>query len=333
MPVEASQLQPQSNQLVQRLSEWLKTPPTGSASSTIGVPPALPYLCDRIDQEAFFVDSYASETSPRMIACVIHGHRNESHTALLDRFLAAGLIDKVLRCQEEGARSVLLRPAPFKLKNAQFGDALKSAFKSAVMDKITATDAELRAYLSALPNPLVCEVQVTWSAFKEVGDQTIKGLIDAWMALPSVGGETSVRLPFSALLWVNLTYDDLETELAEPVLVKPLPKLPDLGEQEVLDWLRLTDVRKHASRKHNDLLKIVSMPEYLSSARARPHDAVRRSLSKDYLRPLKETSDRWPWTTRETPRTFRPTREPARANCPPIIIRPDMCLTPGWWMP
>ena len=253
----------QAEHLVGRVREWLKRPAFSATSAPQPpVPDGLPFLCDRVDQEIELVKLLtAAAKTPAMAACVVHGHKFESHDELLERFVDEGTIASGLRCEADGILASTLRPGREKLRRGEFLEAMKLAFKAGVLDDPGASDSELCEFFVDLPVPLVAELQITWRMLQESAPGLVNGLVNAWKALPTCDG-SSERQKYTALLWINLTYEDLETELAADALAAPLPKLPSLDEQDVRDWLRLTKVRPHAERKKRELLAILEDPHY-----------------------------------------------------------------------
>jgi hypothetical protein len=253
----------QAEHLVGRVREWLKCPAFSTSYETqLPVPDGLPFLCDRIDQQDALVELLkAAAKTPAMAACVVHGHKSESHDELLERFVEEGTIASGLRCEDDGILSATLRPGREKLRRGEFLEAMKLAFKAGVLEDPGASDSELCDFLVNLPVPLVAELQITWRMLQESAPGPVNGLVNAWKALPGCDG-SSGRQKHTALLWINLTYEDLETELDADALAAPLPKLLSLDEQDLRDWLRLTKVRPHADRKKNELLAVLEDPHY-----------------------------------------------------------------------
>jgi hypothetical protein len=261
MPINVTGFSLQASELLNRVHQWLKRPAllTHHASRS-PVPEGLPFLCDRSDQRDELIRLLKSANRPTMAACVVHGHKYESHNELLERFLDEGTIASGLKCDDPTITTAPLRPGREKLRRGEFAEGLKLAFKAGVLDDPGASDAELCTFLEDLQSPLVAELQVTWAMFNESAPDLVNGLIAAWKGLPACAG-SAVRLPFTALLWINLTYDDLETNL-EKDLEAPLPKLPSLDEQDLVDWLRVPQVKTHAEPRRRELLAVLEDPDY-----------------------------------------------------------------------
>ena len=131
--------------LESRLREWLSKRPA-AAEPRSSVPGNLPFLCDRRDQEEAFVELVRSaESSTGFIACVVHGHKWESHDELLQRFKEEGVLDDVFHSVEEGAAFYPVRLSRTRLKAGRFSDELKSVLKAEVVRRRSLPDSELAA--------------------------------------------------------------------------------------------------------------------------------------------------------------------------------------------
>jgi hypothetical protein len=252
--------------LESRLREWLSKRPA-AAEPRSSVPGNLPFLCDRRDQEEAFVELVRSaESSTGFIACVVHGHKWESHDELLQRFKEEGVLDDVFHSVEEGAAFYPVRLSRTRLKAGRFSDELKSVLKAEVVRRRSLPDSELAAVFKALARPLVMIVQLTWSDCRELGPSAVKNLAEAWVALGTPAtGAAAERLPFPAMLWINVTYDGPDDELPADALHSPLPKLCSVEEGHIREWVGLDRVRPFVSAKKRELLDLPSDARYCHS--------------------------------------------------------------------
>jgi hypothetical protein len=250
--------------LERRLREWLSKKPTPSSEPRLSIPPGLPFLCDRRDQEDAFVDLVQSTAaSTGFIACVVHGHKWESHDELLERFRSEGVLDDVFHSVEEGAACYPIQLNRTRLKAGRFADALKSAIKADVLQRRSIPDSELAALFRTLARPLVVIVQLTWSDCRDLGTGAVKNLVEAWQSLGVTATDgTAERLPHPALLWVNVTYDQPDHELPADMLHSPLPKLCSVEEGHIREWVGIERVKPFVSAKKNDLLNLASDARY-----------------------------------------------------------------------
>jgi hypothetical protein len=242
--------------LVQRLRDWL-----GGRSAALErvaqAPPALPYLCDRKDQEEAFVEMAGTiDPATNVLTCVVHGHRWECHDELLQRFQCEGVLEDTFGMDDGvGIFPVQLNRA--KLRAGLFREALASAMKADVVGRRTATDDDLRAWLSAILQPLVVVVQFTWSDYQEIGERLVPDLVQAWNGLLRPGDPAQAARPARpVVLWINLTYEEDDRELPRAVLFSPLPKLSSVEERHIREWLVLRKVHPHVAARKQELLQL-----------------------------------------------------------------------------
>ena len=258
---QARQLSPSTldgdaDDLVLRLRDWLGGRSTAPERAP-HVPSALPYLCDRKDQEEAFVEMAGTiDPATNVLTCVVHGHRWECHDELLQRFQCEGVLEDTFGMDDGvGIFPVQLNRA--KLRAGLFREAIASAIKADVIGRRTATDDDLRAWLSAILQPLVVVVQFTWSDYQEIGERLVPDLVQGWNALLRPGDPAQTARPSRpVVLWINLTYEEDDRELPRAVLFSPLPKLSSVEERHIREWLVLRKVHPHVSAKKQELLQL-----------------------------------------------------------------------------
>jgi hypothetical protein len=131
---------------------------------------------------------------------------------------------------------------------------------------------------------MVVQIQFTWSDYEEIGDSLVEGLVGAWQGLLKTDSSATTGRPAQpALLWINLTYEDEDRELAREVLLNPLPKLSSVDLRHIREWVGLKKVAPFVTGKKQQLLDLPSDREY-SHASGRLHmmrfaDAANRILA------------------------------------------------------
>ena len=257
-----SKIEMDCDDLVRRLHHWLAG--RAAPDSERQLPAALPYLCDRKDQEEAFVEmSRTIDASFNMLACVVHGHKWESHDELLERFRIEGVLEDMFGRGSDGVAIYPVQLNRAKLRAGLFVDALKTALKADVVRKRTASDDDLRSWFATLLQPLVIVVQFTWSDYEEIGEGLVQDLVSAWqVGLRADSQSTPVRLPQPAVLWINLTYEDDDRELPREVLSNPLPKLSSVEERHIREWVGLRKVAPFVTAKKHELLNLPSNGDY-----------------------------------------------------------------------
>jgi hypothetical protein len=193
---------------------------------------------------------------------VVHGHRWECHDELLQRFQCEGVLEDTFGIDDGvGIFPVQLNRA--KLRSGLFREALASALKADVIGKRTASDDDVRAWLSAILQPIVVVVQFTWSDYQEVGDRLVPDLVQAWNALVRPDDPRKmVRPSRPVVLWINLTYEEDDRELPRAVLFSPLPKLSAVEERHIREWLVLRKVHPHVAARKQELLQLALDRDY-----------------------------------------------------------------------
>ena len=146
-PLDPDRFETDYRDLEDMVREWLSKRPSPGSS----MPPDLPFLCDRRDQEDAFVDLVrGAESSTGFIACVVHGHKWESHHELFDRFRGEGVLDDLFDCAEEGFAYHPLQLNWTHVKAGRSADALKSALKAYVLERRATSDGELATFFRTL---------------------------------------------------------------------------------------------------------------------------------------------------------------------------------------
>jgi hypothetical protein len=212
---------------------------------TAAMPPVLPYLCDRRPQEEALVEVIQAQRTQAPIACVLHGYKREAHEGFSERLSHNRALEDILGARELGVKRVVLQVNRMRWRDRQYRESLIGALKIDLLDRRTASDANVVAALATQAQPLLIVVQVTWTDVLTCGIDLVGQLVAAWTDLLRRGGQDPPALPHPAILWINLTYDDVDTELGRDALGTPLPKLPAIEETDIRTWLALADVKAH----------------------------------------------------------------------------------------
>ena len=261
-PLDPDDWDVETDDLVERLTrDWLAVK-RSAVRAAAPVPPELPYLCDRVDQETHLVDIVRDQPLGSPIACVVHGHKWEEHEGFLSRLHYGNVLEDIFDARETGVAVYPVQLSRERLRNGRFADALRSALKGAVLQQRTATDADLRLFFTKLLRPLVAVVQLTASEFSEMPENPVHGLIDGWREMLAPANGAAAALPHPALLWVNVAYDDVKTELSAKELVLPLPKLPPVESVHIREWLALDVVKPWVGVKRRQLEDLADQPQH-----------------------------------------------------------------------
>lgn len=259
--------QAEVQQLVTRLgSEWLAVR-SRAAVAAASMPPLLPYLCDRREQEDGLVDLVSSGTLP--VACVVHGHKWEGHDEFLDRLRNERALEDLFNARDEGVAVHAIQLSRDRLREGRHEGALFSALKAKLLKRRIAGDAELRAHFMKLSQPIVAVVQLTSDDLECEGGSPVEPLVRAWKSLlhgeapqSSVPGEVLAAPPHPALLWINVAYDDLAADITCGPDVPLLPRLQPVERVHIREWLGLDDVRPIVAQKKTELEDLTEQPRH-----------------------------------------------------------------------
>ena len=220
-----------------------------AVTRTAAMPDVLPYLCDRRDQEEALVDVIQAQRVQAPIACVLHGYKREAHEGFGERLTHNRALEDILGARETGVRRVPLQVNRMRWRDRRYRESLIGALKIDLLDRRTASDANVVACLATQAQPLVLVVQITWPEVLAYGTDLVGQLVAAWTDLLRSGGQDPPALPHPVILWINLTYDDVDTELGRDELGTPLPKLPAVEEIDIRTWLALADVKAYVGAR------------------------------------------------------------------------------------
>ena len=260
-PLHPDDWEAEGTELMTRLrTDWLAVRSRAAAAPTL--PPMLPYLCDRSEQEQGLFDLVQSGATP--VACVVHGHKWEAHDEFLERLRYQKSLEDLLNAHDEGIAVKAIQLSRDRMRDGRHRDALLSALKAAVLRRRTASDEDLRAHFMKLPQALVAVVQLTSDDLESESGSPIENLVQAWTALvkgepaqPPADGAEPPSPTRPALLWINVTYDDLGSDLALGPLVPALPRLQPVESVHIREWLGLDEVRPLVALKKAELEDLI----------------------------------------------------------------------------
>ena len=195
-----------------------------------------------------------------MSSTATSGSRDE----LLQRFKEEGVLDDVFHSVEEGAAFYPVRLSRTRLKAGRFSDELKSVLKAEVVRRRSLPDSASRPSSST---------RTTSRHDRSSPGRTVANSGPArsrtWRKpgspLAPAAGAAAERLPFPAMLWINVAYDGPDDELPADALHSPLPKLCSVEEGHIREWVGLDRVRPFVSAKKRELLDLPSDARYCHS--------------------------------------------------------------------
>lgn len=266
--------------LVRRLRELLEGAGPRREREVM-VPPLLPYLCDRVEQEDALASRLSSSPAPAAHVCVLHGFAREGHAQFLERALVAReCLPTLLEARETGIARHTLELNRGELRLGRHREALTLALKRKLLGKPAAIEDELSSYLRFLRQPLVVSIMLTGAevapkptgllaALKSLGrgrspapSPVITGLTEAWRALFPAAPQRHM------VLWINVAWERPNDELALTESHGALPPLRPIASADILEWLAQNEVRRFFSGRE---AAIHAIAERDDARRARLH--------------------------------------------------------------
>jgi len=248
---------------VARLLESLQFRLAGSAPRRAGlpVPPVLPHLCDRAEPEQRLGDVIdTARSATRTFAVVLHGHKAERHGGFLDRLVYNGELESALRARATGVAVHHLEWNGEYARRGRFDALLRRGIKKQVLGDSNATDAQLVELLSSSRQTLVFVLQVTWADIEECSSELLPNLAAAWQALFAGGSmDPAVVSPYSAVLWINLSYDTGQN-VTPGALGDAIIELRPLEERHIREWLEMPKVRPYVVGREPEVRRIAADP-------------------------------------------------------------------------
>lgn len=267
--------------LMKQLSAWLIRRAIRHA------PPAsldvLPYLCNRIEQEEklhALITGAAGGT--RTFHCIAHGHKLEAHSGFLDRLKHSRFLEERFKAHGTGIDDCTLEWSRSDAREGQYGEVLRKAIKNRMLKDWSASDESLRDILKSYPKPLVLVLQVAEHDCLTVGPGLLPGLISAWDAIFVTDSQVRVVPRSPLLLWIDVVYSELDTQVNTEGVVGVLPRLMPIHDAHISAWLARPEVKHHVGTRETRLRTITDNAR-LCCAKGQVHmmhfaEAVRKIL-------------------------------------------------------
>jgi len=307
--------------LVGKLNVWLAGRPSGGGKAE-EFPPVLPYLCDRVDQEDDVVELVDKAGSDRVLACVLHGERAEGHNEFLDRLRYRRVFEDLFGARGSGV--AFPDPLEWTVERAKLGDfaaILRRAIKRRVLQRVTASDEDLRGLLRAPGRPTILVLEVTWSDYRDCGSKLLSGFVDGWFSLfrdPPVTPQQPL------LLWINFTYPNDAEGLDLGGLPGVLRRLPPIREHDIQQWTRERDVNRYVAGREAAMAALADDPDW-SLGDGSLHMLEFADAVKEVLSQKKGNA----WITRGKSTTSREKAPPPIQPRPAPITPPPTGPMPG----
>ncbi|ERN41330.1 hypothetical protein KR51_00018960 [Rubidibacter lacunae KORDI 51-2] len=170
-------------------------PPGRDARSERLIPPLLPYLADRNDQEYVLkqaVQEKLTQNPTRPLLCFIHGDENQAHDAFLDRLCQVSL-PRLLKSLSVGLDVAvktrhIVWPSGGKHPQ-QLHERLRTELANAIADDSLASIEYVNQTLADFPGPVVMHTHLNTEDWERPNSKTLlPALIDFWQNWPDLLG-------------------------------------------------------------------------------------------------------------------------------------------------
>ena len=169
--------------LIADIDAWLAGSGTSRAASAT-MPPDLPFLCDRVEQEDDLIPlAQSANRESRAFACILHGHKWESHDGFLSRLRQQRVLEALFDAADTGVDVYPLEWNRTQAQNGAYAELLRRAIKGGAMQRRSADDAELAKFLRRPGRPDLLVLQVTWADLQACRPDLLAGLEQAWKDL------------------------------------------------------------------------------------------------------------------------------------------------------
>jgi hypothetical protein len=162
-----------------RLSEALRR----LDAETVEIPPLLPYLPDRGEQEDAIEDAL-SHDAPHPLLCIVHGDQYQSHDQLLRR-LKEDTLPSRLQLEVAVTASVMGWPQDFA-SNDQLRRLLLRGLAKELSLGPQAAVTEIDAALQALPGPALIHTYLLSRDLERHGSRLIDAYLELWQSWPEL---------------------------------------------------------------------------------------------------------------------------------------------------
>ena len=224
-------------------------------------PGLLPYLCDRIPQEAALDKHIRLTAGGRISHCITHGHKFEGHDWFLKRQLHNHVLEDLFDSRDTGIDVHFLKWNREDAKAGKYRELLWQTLKRNMRGRPT-TDIVLQALLKA-PKPQILVLQVTWADCQQCGPALLSRLIEAWHELfTSDNGQDRVIPERPLLLWINVSYNMPEQQVDAAGIEGVLPRLSSISEADIAEWSNDAEVAPHVTGQELLFLKILEDPRF-----------------------------------------------------------------------
>jgi hypothetical protein len=227
------------------------------------IPPLLPYLADRSEQEECLAEALAElKRQPhRPLVSIVYGDEHQCHDMFLQRITDVTL-PRLLKLDSSASITPYQVEWPDgALKINELPRRLLRRLAYVVLDDIEAQPEEINRRLAAHPGPVVIHIHLLFRDWKKVDESALQSFLRFWQGWPNlligqilivcmfIKYEVQPNLPADASTKILKSLKKLPAGASESIICTVLPALEGISRQAAEDWTRRPETAKFCANE------------------------------------------------------------------------------------
>lgn len=153
------------------------------------IPPLLPYLCDRSEQEYHLAQALQklNQQPHRPLVCIIHGDDFQSHDMFLERLKQVSLPKLIYPDAEEIAVTDYLLSCPSRLQKIDdLHYQLEKKLAETLLNRSPVPKEEINNFLAGHPGPVIIHTHFLTEDWQQHGSKVIESFLKFWQHWPDI---------------------------------------------------------------------------------------------------------------------------------------------------
>ncbi|MDZ8070520.1 MAG: hypothetical protein RMY64_33745 [Nostoc sp. DedQUE08] len=153
------------------------------------IPPLLPYLCDRSEQEYHLAQALRrlNQQPHRPLVCIIHGDDFQSHDMFLERLKQVSLPKLIYLDTDKIAVTDYLLSCPSRLsKIDDLHNQLENKLAERLLNHGFVSKEEINNFLAGHPGPVIIHTHFFTGDWQQHGSKVIESFIKFWQHWPDI---------------------------------------------------------------------------------------------------------------------------------------------------
>ncbi|MEH2119158.1 hypothetical protein [Nostoc sp.] len=153
------------------------------------IPPLLPYLCDRSEQEYHLAQALKrlNQRPHRPLVCIIHGDDFQSHDMFLERLKQVSLPKLIYLDTDKIAVTDYLLSCPSRLpKIDDLHNQLENKLAERLLNHGFVSKEEINNFLAGHPGPVIIHTHFFTGDWQQHGSKVIESFIKFWQHWPDI---------------------------------------------------------------------------------------------------------------------------------------------------